>query len=112
MLAVLNYLQILRLKCPKFVLKLVGCRQFGNTYSIGCFDNYRKRIISTGSIFDRATNSRKSKSRNDKAVNSPYFKGPLQPKFPSHSIIYYEEFEGADHESAAYSSVSCIVSNL
>ena len=59
-----------------------------------------------------ATNSRKSKRRNDKAVNSPYFKGPLQPKFPSHFIIYYEEFEGANHESAAYFSVSCIVSNL
>ena len=27
-------------------------------------------------------------------------------------IVYYEEFKGADHESAIYFCVSCIVSNL
>ena len=30
----------------------------------------------------------------------------------SHFIFFYEKFEGADHESAIYLFVSCIVSNL
>ena len=45
-----------------------------------------------------------------KGIIKPFSKGLSSQSLESHFIAFYEEFEGAGHESTIYSYVYCIVS--